>query len=73
VKLSFAPKAILESIAEEQEAQVPRDFAEDDQPVDVVSRSTDEPIAAETPQESGKSPSPETEAEADDKAARTLH
>ena len=73
MKLSFAPKAILESITEEQETQVPRDFAEDDQPVDVVSRSTDEPIAAETPQESGKSPSPETEAEADDKAARTLH
>ncbi len=73
VKLSFAPKAILESIAEEQEPQVPRDFAEDDQPVDVASRSTDGPIAAEAPQDSGKSPNPESEAESDDEAARTLH
>ena len=33
VKLSFAPKAILESIAEEQQAQPQMDFEQPEQPV----------------------------------------
>jgi len=73
VKLSFAPKAILESIAEEQEAQVPRDFAEGDQPADTAPVSTDEPITAEPEKEPTETLGPDAEAKDGDKVGRTLH
>jgi len=81
-KLSFAPKAILESIAEEQEAPAPRDFAEEKQPADTAPEASDEPVTAEPDKESvtaepEKEPvealSPEAEPEDGDKAGRTLH
>jgi hypothetical protein len=73
VKLTFAPKAILESIAEEQEAQVPRDFAEGDQPADTAPVSTDEPITAEPEKEPAETLGPDAEAKDGDKVGRTLH
>jgi uncharacterized membrane-anchored protein YhcB (DUF1043 family) len=73
VKLSFAPKAILESIAEEQETQAPRDFAEEDQPADTTPASTDEPITAEPEKEPAETLGPDAEAKDGDKAGRTLH
>jgi uncharacterized membrane-anchored protein YhcB (DUF1043 family) len=72
-KLSFAPKAILESIAEEREMHAPRDFAEDDQAANTVSSPTEEPITAEPEQEAVEALSPESETQADEKPARTLH
>ena len=75
VKLSFAPKAILESIAEERQASdAPRDFAENEpQPVETVAEA--EAAAATKPApEAGQTPSPESDtAEAGDKTERTLH
>ena len=74
VKLSFAPKAILESIAEEQETQAPRDFAEDESPAVETAGPGDEPAADDDPkQEPVEKLSPETETEAGDEAGRTLH
>ena len=73
VKLSFAPKAILESIAEEQETPVPRDFAENDQPAEAVSNPAGEPTETESDKKSATTLSPDAEAEADDKTGRTLH
>ena len=81
-KLSFAPKAILESIAEEQEPPPPRDFAEEDRPAGPASGSSDEPVSAEAEKEPSedeaeKEPvealSPDAEAEDAGKAGRTLH
>ena len=59
-KLSFAPKAILESIAEEREEPE-------------ATEETDEPIAAETKEEPEKAPAAEADSATDDTAARTLH
>ena len=75
VKLSFAPKAILESIAEEQqEPEVPRDFAQDEPPTVEAAETADEPVVAGEPEkEPVETLSPESEAEAGDKAGRTLH
>jgi uncharacterized membrane-anchored protein YhcB (DUF1043 family) len=72
-KLSFEPNAILESIAEEQEAPAPRDFAEEEQPAETVAGSTDEPITAEPEKEPVEALSTEAETEDRDKAERTLH
>jgi uncharacterized membrane-anchored protein YhcB (DUF1043 family) len=72
-KLSFEPKAILESIAEEQEAPAPRDFAEEDQPADMVPESSDELVTAEPEKEPVEAPNQDTESEDGDKTARTLH
>ncbi len=72
-KLSFAPTAILESIAEEQEAPAPRDFADEDQPAEAVAESSDEPVTAEPEKEPVEALSPDAETEDGDKAARTLH
>ena len=59
-KLSFAPKAILESIAEERSA-------------DTAEGSTDEPSAAEPDKEPVEAPTPDADAQDSDKARRTLH
>ena len=76
-KLSFAPKAILESIAEEQEPPAPQDFAEEKQPADAVPEASDEPdkepVEAEPEKEPVEALSPEAESEDGDKAGRTLH
>ncbi len=74
VKLSFAPKAILESIAEEQlEAEAPRDFAGDEAPTVETSAPADEQVTAESEDESVEALSPDAESEPGDKAGRTLH
>jgi uncharacterized membrane-anchored protein YhcB (DUF1043 family) len=75
VKLSFAPKAILESIAEErQEPEAPRDFAQDEPPAVETADPADEPVVDdESKKEPVESLSPETETKAGDKAGRTLH
>ena len=72
-RLSFEPKAILESIAEEQEPQAPRDFAEEDQPADTAPVATDEPVTAEPEKEPAETLGPDAEAKDGDKAGRTLH
>jgi uncharacterized membrane-anchored protein YhcB (DUF1043 family) len=72
-KLSFEPNAILESIAEEQEAPAPRDFADENEPDDMAAGSADEPITAEPEKEPVEALSPDAEPEDGDKAARTLH
>ncbi|HSM29158.1 MAG TPA: DUF1043 family protein [Woeseiaceae bacterium] len=59
-KLSFAPKAILESIAEEREEPE-------------ATEETDEPIAAESKKAPEKAPAAEADSATDDTAARTLH
>lgn len=69
VKLSFAPKAILESIAEDSAPQAPRDFATED----VQTVEVDEPATAAPKEESDQARSPEAETAGDDKAERTLH
>ncbi len=72
VKLSFAPKAILESIAEEQpESPAPRDFAADvdtaaDIPAETESQVAEEAVEAE-PKEAQPEPEP------GEPAGRTLH
>ncbi len=74
VKLSFAPKAILESIAEEQpEPEAPRDFARDDGPAVETTVTVDEQATSEAKEEAVEALSPDTEAEAGEKAERTLH
>ena len=71
VKLSFAPKAILESIAEEQqESPAPRDFAPEERPATVEA----EPAAAEAATDKARKKAkqePETPAEVG--TGRTLH
>ena len=59
-KLSFAPKAILESIAEEREEPE-------------AAEEKDEPVAVETKKEPEKAPAAEAEAATGDTARRTLH
>ena len=85
VKLSFAPKSILESIADDQPPQPPRDFEQVDQPAEQAPASSEATVAAEP--EAGPATEPEAEpevepvetikaeaeAEAGDEAPRTLH
>ena len=72
VKLSFTPKAILESIAEEQpESPAPRDFAADedaaaDTPAEAAPQVAEEAVEAE-PKEAQPEPGP------GGTAGRTLH
>ena len=72
LKLSFAPKAILESIAEEQpESPAPRDFAADedaaaDSPEETAPQVAEEAVEAE-PKEAQPEPGP------GGTAGRTLH
>ena len=73
MKLSFAPKAILESIAEEQQPQAPRDYAEGDLPAAQASKSPEKEVADEVKEEAVETLQSETEAEPGDKAGRTLH
>ena len=74
VKLSFAPKAILESIAEEPpEPEAPSDFARDDEPAVETTVAVDEQATSEAREEAVEALSPDTEAEAGEKAERTLH
>jgi uncharacterized membrane-anchored protein YhcB (DUF1043 family) len=75
VKLSFAPKAILESIAEEQQAQpqVPMDFEQTEQAVEPPLNPPEEPISAGPEEESVETLKADKEAEAGDEASRTLH
>lgn len=74
VKLSFAPKAILESIAEEkQESQAPRDFAKDEPQVEETTGEIETQPEAEPAQEQGQAPGADNDAETGDKAERTLH
>ena len=75
VKLSFAPKAILESIAEEQqEPEVPRDFAQDEPPTVETAEPADEPVVAGEPEkEPVETLSSDAEPESGNKAGRTLH
>ena len=70
MKLSFEPRAILESIADEQP---PRDFAEGGPSADAVSAPAEEPVAPEANEETVEALSPDAEAEAGEKAERTLH
>jgi uncharacterized membrane-anchored protein YhcB (DUF1043 family) len=74
LKRSFAPKAILESIAEDrQESPTPRDFAPDEGPV-TADRIKAEPAAAEKPAEEAREEAkPEAEAPAEVGTGRTLH
>ena len=72
-KLSFEPKAILESIAEEQESRAPRNFAEEDEPADTVRAATEEPVATEPKAETVEALGTDAEPEGGDKAGRTLH
>lgn len=80
VKLSFAPKAILESIAGEQdEPQAPRDFAQDEPQVVEVSAETEPQVEVDVEQKQEQPPDAEqalatdSDTEAGDKADRTLH
>jgi uncharacterized membrane-anchored protein YhcB (DUF1043 family) len=73
MKLSFAPKAILESIAEKQQPQAPRDYAEGDLPAAQASTSPEKEVADEVKEEAVETLQSEAEAEPGDKAGRTLH
>ena len=74
VKLSFAPKAILESIAEEQpQPEAPRDFARDSGPAVETTAAVDEQVSAKSKEDNVEAPGPDTEAKAGEKAGRTLH
>ena len=75
VKLSFAPTAILESIAEEQqEPEAPRDFAQDESQAVEIAGAAEDPVVDDEPKkEPVESLSPEAETEAGDKPGRTLH
>lgn len=80
VKLSFAPKAILESIAEEQaESQAPRDFADGEPQVVEAPAETEAEAEAGAEQEKEQARGAEQALGADgdneigDKAERTLH
>ena len=79
VKLSFAPKAILQSIAEEQEPQAPLDFADDESQVAEVPAETETQIEVEEEPEkeqkrrAKQALGKESDTEIGDKAERTLH
>jgi uncharacterized membrane-anchored protein YhcB (DUF1043 family) len=66
VKLSFAPKAILESIAEDQQPQPPKDFEQPGQSADQAPVSSE--ATAETERERETEPETETETEAEPEA-----
>ena len=74
LKLSFAPKAILESIADEQrEPPAPRDFATDEQPVDGEPVDAEPQAAEEAADTSPKEKKAEPETSTEVGAGRTLH
>jgi len=73
VKLSFAPKAILESIAEEQQGSAPRDFAADEQGAADDPAEADSPVAEKAADEAQKEAQAESETPAEVGAGRTLH
>jgi uncharacterized membrane-anchored protein YhcB (DUF1043 family) len=73
VKLSFAPKAILESIAEDQPPQAPRDFEQPDQPADQAPVSSEAAVVAEPEAEPAETMKSDAEAESGDESPRTLH
>ena len=85
VKLSFAPKAILDSIAEEQQPEPPRDYEQAERPVEAAAPSPEEQAAAAPDAEPVEAPEPDAEAEpvetlksdaekeSGDEAPRTLH
>jgi uncharacterized membrane-anchored protein YhcB (DUF1043 family) len=74
VKLSFAPKAILESIAEErQESKAPRDFAPDERPAADEPVEAAPPVAEKAADKTQKEAQPESETRAAIRAGRTLH
>ena len=74
LKLSFAPKAILESIAEErQESPAPRDFAPDERPAANDPVKAEPPAVDETADKSRKEAQPESETPAEVGPGRTLH
>ena len=74
LKLSFAPKAILQSIAEEQrETPAPRDFATDERPADNEPAEARSPAAEEAAVTSRKETKAESETSAEVSAGRTLH
>ncbi len=83
VKLSFEPKAILESIAGDQPPQPPQDFAQADQLADQAPVSSATEIEAEAESEAEPASKPEAEpvenvksdaeAESGDETPRTLH
>ena len=73
VKLSFAPKAILESIADEDAPQAPRDFAQDDAQTVEAASEVDEALETGSGEEPDQALAPDTDVEPGDKANRTLH
>ena len=74
VKLSFAPKAILESIAEEkQEAPAPRDFAPDERPAGGERVEAEPPVAEAAADKARKEAKQEAEPPAEIGTGRTLH
>jgi uncharacterized membrane-anchored protein YhcB (DUF1043 family) len=74
VKLSFEPRAILESIAEEQEeSQAPRDFAQDEPPVAEAPAKAEAQAAAKAEPERKRAPGPDGDTDTGDEAERTLH
>ena len=73
VKLSFAPKAILESIADEDAPQAPRDFAQEDVQTVEAAGEVDGPLEAEPEEKPDQALGADAEAATGDKANRTLH
>jgi len=74
LKLSFTPKAILESIAaEQQESQAPRDFAPDERPAADEPVEAAPPVAEKAADKTQKEAQPESETRAAIRAGRTLH
>ena len=85
VKLSFAPKAILESIAEEPEPQMPMDFEQPEHAVEPPLNPPEEKVVAEPREEAAEAMESAAEAEpvetlksdaeteSGDEAPRTLH
>ena len=74
LKLSFAPKAIFESIADEQrEPPAPRDFATDEQPAGDEPVDDEPPAAEDAADTSRKETKAESETSTEVGAGRTLH
>ena len=74
LKLSFAPKAILESIADEQrEPPAPRDFATDERPAGDEPVDDEPPAAEDAADTSRKETKAEPETSTEVGAGRTLH
>ena len=73
-KLSFAPKAVLESIAEQpQEPSAPRDFVPDEQRADGGPAEAEPPVNNDAADKARKEAQAEPEVPADVGADRTLH